>query len=82
MFIQIIDGKANIIIDGKNHFLDAGENIIMPANISHAVQAVDDLLRAANGEGRDDHLAAPIHRAHDHFLKLVIRILKLTKLVQ
>jgi quercetin dioxygenase-like cupin family protein len=39
--VQIIDGKANIIIDGKNYFLDAGETIIMPANISHAVQAVE-----------------------------------------
>ena len=39
--VQIIDGKANIIIDGKDHFLDAGETIIMPANISHAVQAIE-----------------------------------------
>lgn len=37
--VQIIDGEADIIIGGNNHKLAAGESIIMPANISHAVQA-------------------------------------------
>ncbi len=39
--VQIIDGKANIIIGGEDNFLDAGESIIMPANISHAVLATE-----------------------------------------
>jgi len=39
--IQVVDGRGEIIIDGKSHFLDAGQVIIMPANIPHAVKAVD-----------------------------------------
>lgn len=39
--IQVVDGKGEIIIGGKSHFLDAGQTIIMPANIPHAVRAVE-----------------------------------------
>ena len=35
------DGKAEVIISGKTHVLDAGDIIIMPANKSHAVRAVE-----------------------------------------
>ncbi len=37
--VQVVEGKANIIIDGKDHLLEEGEIIIMPANIPHAVEA-------------------------------------------
>lgn len=37
--VQVIEGEATIIIDGKNHQLVSGESIIMPAHISHAVLA-------------------------------------------
>ena len=37
--IQIMEGKAEIIIDKKSHILNEGESIIMPANIPHAVNA-------------------------------------------
>jgi len=40
-FIQILDGKAKIIIDDNAHDLSEGEGIIMPANISHAVEATE-----------------------------------------
>jgi quercetin dioxygenase-like cupin family protein len=36
-----VDGKAEIIIGGESHFLDSGQSIIMPANIPHAVKAVE-----------------------------------------
>ena len=39
--VQILDGKSAIIIDGKPHELVAGESIIMPANIPHALTAVE-----------------------------------------
>ena len=39
--VMIVDGKADIILDGKSHRLSAGETIIMPANISHALRAVE-----------------------------------------
>ena len=37
--VQIIEGKAKIIIGGTVFNLASGECIIMPANVSHAVQA-------------------------------------------
>jgi quercetin dioxygenase-like cupin family protein len=37
--VQIMDGKAEIIIGGISHKLGSGELIIMPANIPHAVKA-------------------------------------------
>lgn len=39
--IQVIDGKGEITIGGKPFILEAGQVIIMPANISHAVRAVE-----------------------------------------
>ena len=39
--IQIVDGRGEIIIGGKSYFLETGESIIMPANITHAVKAVE-----------------------------------------
>jgi quercetin dioxygenase-like cupin family protein len=39
--IQVVDGKGEIIIDGKSFFLENGQSIIMPANIPHAVKAVE-----------------------------------------
>ena len=38
-FIQIIDGKAEIIIDGHSNFLDTGQSIIIPAHVSNIVKA-------------------------------------------
>ena len=37
--VYILDGSAQIIIGGQPHEVKAGEMIIMPANISHALQA-------------------------------------------
>ena len=39
--IQVIDGEAEIIIGGNPFQVKSGESIIMPANISHAVKAVE-----------------------------------------
>jgi quercetin dioxygenase-like cupin family protein len=38
-FIQIIDGRAEITIDGKNYFLETGHGIIIPAHKSQIVNA-------------------------------------------
>lgn len=40
--VQILDGKAQITIGGTPFLLDAGQTIIMPAGISHAVYAVEN----------------------------------------
>ncbi len=39
--IQVVDGKGEILIGGKSFILEAGQTIIMPANIPHAVKAVE-----------------------------------------
>lgn len=38
-FIQIIDGKAEIIIDRKSKQLKTGESIIIPAHSRHSIKA-------------------------------------------
>ncbi|OIP04634.1 MAG: cupin [Bacteroidetes bacterium CG2_30_32_10] len=38
--VQVIDGKACIIIGGVENNLEKGESIIMPANITHALKAI------------------------------------------
>jgi quercetin dioxygenase-like cupin family protein len=39
--IQVVDGKGEVIIGGKSFLLETGQSIIMPANITHAVKAVE-----------------------------------------
>jgi len=39
--IHVVDGKGEIIIGGKSNILEAGQTIIMPANIPHAVYATE-----------------------------------------
>jgi len=38
-FAQIIDGKAEIVIDGLSHFLDTGQSIIIPAHTPNIIKA-------------------------------------------
>jgi quercetin dioxygenase-like cupin family protein len=38
-FVQIIDGKAEIVIDGKSNLLDTGQSIIMPAHTANTFKA-------------------------------------------
>lgn len=40
-FVQILEGEAEIKIDGKPLLLKANESVIMPAHISHALHAVE-----------------------------------------
>lgn len=37
--VFILDGKATAFIDGKPHTIKAGEMIILPAHVPHAVNA-------------------------------------------
>ncbi len=39
--VHVIEGKAVILIDKKEHTVKAGEFIIMPANITHALDATE-----------------------------------------
>ena len=37
-FVQVIDGSAEIVIDGQLHLLKTGEGIIIPAHRSHLIK--------------------------------------------
>jgi len=39
--IHVVDGRGEIIIGGKPFILETGQSIIMPANVPHAVKAVE-----------------------------------------
>lgn len=39
--VQVIEGVAEVLVAGKSHLLMAGESIIMPANVAHAIKAVE-----------------------------------------
>lgn len=39
--VQVLEGKAEILINRVPYELTAGQSIIMPANIPHAVNAVE-----------------------------------------
>lgn len=38
-FIQVIDGKAEIIIDDHSNLLNVGDSIIIPANVKNTIKA-------------------------------------------
>ena len=38
-FTQIIDGKAEIVIDSQSHLLQTGESIIIPAHTPNLIKA-------------------------------------------
>ena len=38
-FIQIIEGKAEVVIDGKSNIIQIGQAIIIPAHASNSVRA-------------------------------------------
>ena len=40
-FIQILDGTAEVTIDGTPHRVGAGEMIIMPADLPHSLKAIE-----------------------------------------
>jgi len=39
--VQILDGVGEVVIDGKAFELQTGESIILPANVRHAVNALE-----------------------------------------
>ncbi|OVE79996.1 cupin [bacterium I07] len=39
--VQVLDGQGVVSIAGKEHELNVGDGIIMPANVPHAVEAVE-----------------------------------------
>lgn len=40
--VQVLDGTGILTIDGNPHTIPAGQTIVLPANIPHAVDAPED----------------------------------------
>jgi len=40
--VEILEGKAEITVDGKAYSLSEGESLIMPKGLPHALKAVTD----------------------------------------
>lgn len=38
-FIQIIDGEAEVVIEGKSHILTLGQSFIIPAHVRNTIKA-------------------------------------------
>jgi len=38
--VQVVDGEAEVVINGESQTVSAGQMIIMPANIPHELKAV------------------------------------------
>ncbi len=38
-FVQVVEGHLELVVDGKKVVAQAGENVLMPASIPHAVNA-------------------------------------------
>ena len=39
--VQVLDGEATVTVDGKEMTAGPGQVVVMPANVPHAVTAVD-----------------------------------------
>jgi len=37
--VQVIEGRANIVVGGNQHSVESGEALLLPANIPHALTA-------------------------------------------
>jgi quercetin dioxygenase-like cupin family protein len=42
--VQVMQGSAEIVIGGKPNQLTTGQSIIMPANVPHAVNAIEKFI--------------------------------------
>jgi len=40
-YLQLLDGRAEVIIGGESVFPKAGDTVLMPANVPHAVKAIE-----------------------------------------
>jgi quercetin dioxygenase-like cupin family protein len=45
-FVLVLDGKVELTIGGRPVIAQAGETVLMPANVSHAVRAPDKFKMA------------------------------------
>jgi len=57
-FIQVIDGKAEIVIDLKSNFLETGQSMIIPAHSKYVMKANErfKLISTVIKSGYEDEL--------------------------
>jgi quercetin dioxygenase-like cupin family protein len=52
----VVEGRANVRVASKDHAMSGGEIVLLPANVPHAIQAVDRfkmlLIMIRDGESR------------------------------
>ena len=39
--VQVLEGRASVVLGGKAHAMGAGEVLLMPANVAHSLVAVE-----------------------------------------
>ena len=39
--VQVLEGRASVVLGGKAHAMKAGDVLLMPADVPHAVMAVE-----------------------------------------
>jgi quercetin dioxygenase-like cupin family protein len=49
VFLAVVEGTKNLIVDSKWHTLEAGENLFIPANTPHEAINQDDSLMLSFG---------------------------------
>jgi quercetin dioxygenase-like cupin family protein len=42
-YVQVLDGRAELVIGGESVFPQVGETVLMPADVPHAVKAIRPL---------------------------------------
>ena len=40
-YVQVLEGRAELLIGGESRLPETGETVLMPANVPHAVKAVE-----------------------------------------
>ena len=49
VFLEVIEGTKNLIVDGEWHTLESGQTLFIPANTPHEVINQDDSLMLSFG---------------------------------
>ncbi len=42
-YVQVLDGRAELVIGGESTLPEAGETVLMPAHVPHAVKAIEPM---------------------------------------
>ena len=60
--VQVLEGKGKFTVGGKEHFCCAGDVLIMPAKVPHAVYAEESFKMLARPDAGEEELAQQLKR--------------------